>query len=71
MANYYVSKIPQSGGCHEVHASTCLLLPLPEERLALGCHDTFQEAVLYARLNFRTAVECKRCCVAGQLPQSE
>jgi len=65
VANYYVSKSPQANGHHEVHASTCLLLPLPEERLVLGYHESCKDALEYARLNYRQVTGCKTCSRAA------
>ena len=63
MANYYVSKMPKANGGYEVHTSTCILLPRPEERLVLGYHETCRQAVEYAALNFRQAIGCSKCCL--------
>jgi hypothetical protein len=63
MAHYYVSKLPKANGDYEVHTSICILLPRSEERLALGYHDTYSQAVEYARLNFRQANGCSKCCL--------
>lgn len=62
MSHYYVSKFPKASGDHEVHTDACISLPRPENRLALGVHETSQHAVQYARLNFRQAVSCHQCC---------
>jgi len=63
MAHYYVSKLPKANGDYDVHTSICIMLPLSEERLALGCHETNRDAVKYATLNFRQATGCSKCCL--------
>lgn len=62
MALYYVEKVPKVNGDHEVHSSICIALPRSEDRLALGFHHNGREAVDYARLSYRQAVLCKKCC---------
>lgn len=62
MAHYYVSKCPLKNGDHEIHLSTCLLLPLREERLVLGYHESCKDALDYAKLNYRQVTGCRNCC---------
>ncbi len=51
MTNYYVNKIKQDNGDHEVHKSGCKWLPNPENRIYLGsfthCADAVEEAKKY------------------------
>lgn len=62
MTHYYVDKVPKLNGNHEVHASACIALPRSEDRLALGYQQNGRDAVEYARLNYRQAVPCRKCC---------
>lgn len=61
MKKYYVSKIAQPNGDHEVHTSDCYWLPKVENRIYLGqfsnCHDAVTEAKkYYSKVN-----GCKHC----------
>lgn len=58
---YYVSRIQQSNGDHEVHNEICRMLPKPENRTVLGEFSTCQEAVLAAQKSYPTADGCKIC----------
>lgn len=69
MSFYYVDKAPQGNGEHEVHISTCMLLPPSDQRLALGYHASCSSAVEYAKLNFRQSNGCKRCALPGYTPR--
>ena len=46
---YYVNKIAQSTGEHEVHASSCRYLPSVENRIFLGYFANGKEAVREAK----------------------
>ncbi|SEW32224.1 hypothetical protein SAMN04488122_1843 [Chitinophaga arvensicola] len=58
---YYVSKIQQSTGEHEVHDETCSVLPRPENRIELGKFSGCWPAVSAARKIYLTADGCKIC----------
>ena len=58
---YYVSKIPQHNGDHEVHNGTCRVLPKIENRLLLGEFSNCRDAVNIARNIYSTADGCKIC----------
>lgn len=51
MADYYVNKIAQSNGDHEVHKSGCSFMPSTLNRKHLGnypsCYGAVQEAKKY------------------------
>lgn len=40
MAQYFVNRNKQANGDHEVHTSSCIYLPAPQNRLDLGYHTT-------------------------------
>jgi len=65
MAIYYVNKIAQPTGEHEVHTSTCSYLPSHENRMYLGtfsnCHDAIREAKKYYN-NVDGCYWCSREC---------
>ncbi len=65
MATYYVNKIAQPTGEHEVHTSTCSYLPDQENRMYLGvfsnCHDALREAKRYYN-NVDGCYWCSREC---------
>ncbi|MBV7532849.1 hypothetical protein [Chitinophaga sp. sic0106] len=58
---FYVSKIRQANGDHEVHEASCPKLPLSQNRVHLGEYYTCAEAVNAARKLFPTADGCKIC----------
>jgi hypothetical protein len=58
---YYVHKLPQSNGDHEVHAEGCQWMPKLENRQYLGEHNTCVTAVTTARLYFNRVNGCKNC----------
>lgn len=65
MEKYFVNKVAQANGDHEVHKSTCSYLPLENNRLYLGmfsnCHDAVKEAKKhYTKSNgcFYCSLEC-------------
>lgn len=68
MSFYYVNKVAKANGDHEVHKSTCISLPPPEQRLALGYHESSVAAVEYAKLNFRQSNGCSSCALSGYTP---
>jgi len=51
MKYYYVNRIKQSNGDHEVHASTCSYLPIIENREPLGYFNDCKEAVKKQKKN--------------------
>ncbi|MEX0288900.1 MAG: hypothetical protein AB3N14_07290 [Flavobacteriaceae bacterium] len=61
MANYYVSKYPQSDGEHEVHSEHCVLLPEKKERVYLGGFTSSKQAVKKARVYYARAKACEYC----------
>ncbi len=62
MALYCVNRNAQPEGEHEVHnLETCLELPDPVNRVALGEHAICQSAVAKAKLTYPTADGCKIC----------
>ncbi len=58
---YYVSKIRQDNGDHEVHHETCRVVPKPENRRALGEFSDCKDAVSAAKEIYPTADGCKIC----------
>jgi hypothetical protein len=62
MDNYYVNKNEQPNGDHEVHAVSCIFLPIAENRLYLGFFDNCAEAVKEAKKTYPKADGCFYCC---------
>ena len=48
MAHYCVSALLKANGDYEFYTGICILLPRPEERLILECHEISRQAVEYA-----------------------
>lgn len=61
MPGYYVNRNPQHNGDHEVHKSTCLFLPDPENRTFLGEHSSCHSAIAAARRYFNKVDGCYYC----------
>jgi len=61
MKNYYVNKIKQSNGDHEVHESTCRYLPSSENRENLGSFSNCKDAVKKAKEKFIKSDGCYYC----------
>jgi hypothetical protein len=60
--HYYVSKLEQSNGKHEVHVPRCAHFPDPDDRLYLGTFIRCDEAVKAAQSHFENACGCPCCC---------
>ena len=58
MKNYYVNKLKQSNGDHEVHVSTCNHLPNIENREYLGLFNDCKEAVKKAKEKYAKSNGC-------------
>ncbi|HEX6745715.1 MAG TPA: hypothetical protein VF092_00265 [Longimicrobium sp.] len=61
MAAYYVNKVAQSNGDHEVHTSTCSFLPSEQNRKFLGYFDNCWQAVAAARTHYTQVNGCYYC----------
>lgn len=61
MPRYYVNKVAQSNGDHEVHTETCRYLPLEWNRLYLGVFDNCSDAVREAKKHYRQSNGCYTC----------
>lgn len=59
---YYVNKVAQVTGEHEVHRATCSWLPNTENRLYLGEFATSYEAIREARKYYLNVDGCAFCC---------
>ncbi len=59
---YYVNKIAQSTGEHEVHAENCIYLPQYPNRLYLGTFTSPREAVEEAKKYYAEVDGCYFCC---------
>lgn len=59
---YYVNKIAQSNGDHEVHVQGCTYLPAEQNRKFLGYYTSCQPAVAEAKKEYKTANGCRFCC---------
>ncbi|RFM26555.1 hypothetical protein [Deminuibacter soli] len=58
---YYVSKVAQDNGDHEVHAEDCAWLPKPTHRTYLGQFDNCADAVREAKKYHNQANGCIYC----------
>lgn len=61
MKYYYVNRMKQSNGDHEVHESTCSYLPSIENREALGYFNDCKEAVKKAKEKYAQSDGCYFC----------
>ncbi len=61
-STYYVSKIAQFSGDHEVHVRTCQYFP--EHRLELGEFEACSDAVRKAKQTYPLADGCRYCLPA-------
>ena len=61
MSAYYVNKIAQSNGDHEVHESGCNYLPSINNRIDLGNHYSCESAVQTAIIYFSQVNGCYWC----------
>ena len=59
---YYVSKIAQTNGDHEVHDESCHWLPSPEHRAYVGEYLSCFGAVLDAKKQYPQSDGCVHCC---------
>lgn len=66
MPNFIVNSNPQTNGDHEVHNTTtgCTEMPLPQNQVALGQHNSCREAVASAKSKWPTERinGCFYCC---------
>lgn len=62
MEQYYVNKIEQRTGEHEVHTSSCSFLPSSDNRIYLGLFSSCAEAVREARKHYTKVDGCYYCC---------
>ena len=61
MPRYYVNKIAQANGDHEVHKESCSFLPSASNRIYLGVFSTCQAAVRAARTHYDQVNGCYFC----------
>ncbi|MCW3463459.1 hypothetical protein [Chitinophaga nivalis] len=59
--SYYVSKITQMNGDHEVHDQNCNYLPTFDNRLYLGQFESCRDAVNDAKKYYSEADGCQFC----------
>lgn len=62
MEHYYVNKVAQITGEHEVHTSSCSFLPSSENRIYLGQFYNCDEALNEARKHYPKVDGCYYCC---------
>ena len=60
--HYYVNRIAQPTGEHEVHTSDCRYLPSAMNRLYLGYFSSSREALQEARKYYTKVDGCFYCC---------
>ncbi len=61
MKKYYVNKIAQANGDHEVHDENCNYLPKIENRIFLGTYSTCKPAVTKAKEYYNQVDGCYYC----------
>lgn len=59
---YYVNRIEQKNGDHEVHNENCQYLPKPLNRVYLGEFANCQDAIRVARTHYYLVDGCFYCC---------
>lgn len=59
---YYVNKVAQPTGEHEVHNSSCSFLPSLENRILLGYFSNSKDALMEAKKYFSNVDGCFFCC---------
>jgi hypothetical protein len=59
---YYVSKLMQRNGDHEVHDEICRWLPKVENRIYLGEFQSCHDAVRTAKDHYSQTNGCINCC---------
>lgn len=64
MNNYYVNKIAQPNGDHEVHKDSCDRMPASHNALYLGAFASCMEAVRKAKGIYPSADGCFHCIPA-------
>lgn len=62
MIQYYVNKIAQNTGEHEVHRSGCTYLPKEENRIYLGSFNNCADAIKKAKEFYSNVDGCYFCC---------
>lgn len=58
---YYVNRLAQSNGDHEVHVSGCSHMPAEVNRINLGYFSSCREAVAEAGKHFKQVNGCYYC----------
>lgn len=64
MGSYYVNKVQQSNGDHEVHTTGCSYMPAESNRTYLGEFTSCAPAVDAARRHYTQVNGCVHCCRA-------
>ena len=59
---YYVNKIAQSNGEHEVHTEDCKYLPKYDNRIYLGDFTSCQVPMIEAKEYYTNVDGCYYCC---------
>jgi len=61
---YYVNKVAQSNGDHEVHTAGCTWLPSEQNRKYLGEFENCEDAVKEAKKTYTQSNGCATCSSA-------
>jgi hypothetical protein len=61
MKKYYVNKVAQASGDHEVHDEYCSYLPKLENRLYLGTYLDCKQAITKAKEYYNQVDGCYYC----------
>ncbi len=64
MHHYYVNKIGQSNGEHEVHKDGCSFMPKDENKKYLGYFSNCDDAIKKAKEDYTDVDGCYYCCNA-------
>lgn len=62
MSNYYVCKIPNENGKHEVHKESCPDIPNKEDLILIGIFQICSDAMVEARKIYPEVNGCYYCC---------
>lgn len=59
---YYVNKIAQRNGDHEVHVEGCIYMPAVQNRIYLGEFSSCYDAVYTSKKHYSQVNGCYYCC---------
>jgi len=72
MPNYFVNKLDQGDGNHEVHADRCIFLPISRTlSIPLGTFNSYADAMPAANEYYNYVTPCFVCSQDGHLKKDE